>query len=65
MRRCINRFTKALLEVKLYIIEHQIRRYRRAFKQINIDVEVKNTVNVNIERNVNPHEKVHYVLKYA
>lgn len=61
----MSRYTKAQLEDKLDILEHQVRRYRRAFNQINIDVEVNKTVNVNIERNVNPHEHVHYVLKNA
>ena len=61
----MSRFTKAQLEEKLDILEHEVRRYRRAFNQINIDVNVKKDIQVNIERNVNPHENVSYVLKNA
>ena len=61
----MSRYTKAQLEEKLDLLEHETRRYRRALNQINIDINVQKNVNVNIERNVNPHEHVAYVLKNA
>lgn len=59
------KMTKAELSEKIDELNHEIRRYKRALKQIEIDVNIQKTVNINIERNVVPNERVDAVLKQA
>lgn len=61
----MSKYTKRQLEEQVDLLQHRIRRYKRAINQISIDFDktVEVNVEVNLDRKVFPNPKLENVLK--
>lgn len=63
----MSKFTKRQLEEQVDLLEHKIRRYRRAINQISIDFDktVEVNVDINLDRKVKPNHRTEEILRRA